>query len=362
MKNNGDMEWQKRSKSESENIKVSVLVAAYNVEKYIMKCLQSILEQTHKNIEIIVVDDCSHDSTAEICGSFEKKDSRVKVIHHTKNQRLPGVRNTGLDNATGDYIMFVDGDDWLAEDCVEYLLTLALNNKTDMAISKECFTTRDYRQVETDAVEIWDAEEATANFLFSRINIGAWNKIYKRDFIEKNHLRFKSLFTAEGFTFISDCSQRTDKIAVGKRKIYYYRLNNANSATTLPDIRQGLGALEALERIEKNLIIRTPKTMASIQNHRYQNMVWTLRIILETKQRDKYPQIYKECIQYIRKNGSQVARNNRRYFGDKGIRIMIKSMFPVVFAKYDIWKKNKAFDKDVRENARRDDNMDSAVD
>lgn len=162
MKNNGDMEWKKRGQKGYSDVKVSVLVAAYNVDKYIMQCLQSILKQTHKNIEIIVVDDCSQDSTVEICDSFEKQDSRVKVIHHSENQRLPGVRNTGLNNATGEYVVFVDGDDWLAEDCVEYLLTLALNNETEMAISRECFTTRDYTQIETDYVEIWDAEEATA--------------------------------------------------------------------------------------------------------------------------------------------------------------------------------------------------------
>lgn len=339
-------------KTDKESVKVSVLVAAYNVEKYIGKCLQSILKQTHRNIEVIVVDDCSKDSTGEICDSFGT-DSRLKVIHHEQNQRLPGVRNTGLDNATGEYIVFVDGDDWLAEDCVEYLLGLALENGTEMAISRECFTTRDYKQVEKEEVEIWDSEEATANFLFSRISIGAWNKIYKRDFIERNHLRFQPLFTAEGFTFISDCSQRIEKIAVGRKRVYYYRLNNAMSATTLPDIRQGFGALEALDNIEKNLIIRTPKVMASIQNHRYKNRVWTLQIILETNQIEKYRDAYKDCIKYIRKNGIKVATNNRKYFGDRGIRTMARSILPTAFARYEIRKKNKELDKDIQQDSTR---------
>ena len=238
---------------------ISIIVAIYNIDKYITKCIESLTAQSYKNIEIILVDDCSKDKSGIICDNFAKIDNRIKVFHHVTNRRQSAVRNTGLDNAKGEYVVFVDGDDWLAEDCVLYFYNLISKYSTDIAISCNNFTTRDLKQIEGDEVaEIWDSETATANFLYSRISIGVWNKIFKRDFIEKNRLRFKPLFTAEGFRFLSDCSQRTEKIAVGHRKVYYYRLNNANSATTLPDIRQGLNSLKTLNGIEQDLIIRTP--------------------------------------------------------------------------------------------------------
>lgn len=333
----------------SEKPKVSVLVAAYNVEKYLKKCVQSIIDQTYQNLEIILVDDCSKDATGKICDELAGKDSRIVSIHHKENQRLSGARNTGLENATGEYIVFVDGDDWLAADFVEYLYNLIVETKSDMAISCTNFTTRDKKQTEHDYIEIWSPEEATANFLYSRIPIGAWDKLYKRDFIEKNKLRFKpELFTAEGFRFISDCSQRANQIAVGHRRIYYYRLNNPKSATTLPDIRQGLGALYALDGIEKDLIIKTQNVLASIHHHRWLNNLYTLRIIMENKSYKEHSDVYKRCLKYIKKHGFEVAKECKTLKHRIGITVI--TVFPVFMSRYEIMKKNRAFRKDLYEN------------
>lgn len=324
--------------------KVSVIVAAFNVEKYIHKCLQSIITQTYKNLEIIVVDDCSKDNTGKICDELSEQDSRIYCIHHEVNKKLPEARNAGLNKATGEYIVFVDGDDWLATDFVEYLFGIITTTNSDMAISCTNFTTRDILQTKEDFIEIWSSETATANFLYSRIPIGAWNKIYKREFLEKFNLRFLPLFTAEGFRFISDCSQRANQVAVGHRRVYYYRLNNPNSATTLPDIRQGLGSLEALDGIEKDLILRTTDVLASIHHHRWINKFYTLRIIIENKSQKENKKIYKECLFYIHKNGLQVALESKS-FGHR-IKIIARTLFPVLFSKRDIRIKNNEFKKD----------------
>jgi glycosyltransferase involved in cell wall biosynthesis len=316
---------------------ISIIVAIYNVDKFITKCIKSVCSQTYQNLEIILVDDCSTDNSGKICDEFALIDKRIRVFHHTTNRRQSAVRNTGLDNANGEYIVFVDGDDWLADDCVEYFLKLITKYSADLAISYNNFTSRDFKQISEEYTEIWNNETATANFLYSRISIGVWNKIYKREFIEKNRLRFKPLFTAEGFRFLSDCSQRTEKIAVGRRKVYYYRLNNENSATTLPDIRQGLNSLKALNGIEHDLIIKTPLVLASIRHHRWINHFYTLMIIIETKSIEDYLSIYKNCISYIRHHGLRVAieSNNISY----GLRIILKTIFPVWVAKIAIKRK-----------------------
>lgn len=325
--------------------KVSILIAAYNVEKYIEQCILSVCNQRYRNIEIIVVNDCSNDSTGEICNRIALSDDRIKVIHHKKNMKLPATRNTGLDNATGEYIVFVDGDDWLAPDFVDYMLGLIISTESDMAISRTNFTTRDTRQIERDYTEIWDKNTSTANFLYSRIPIGAWDKIYSRKFIEENQLRFKPLFTAEGFRFISDCSQRANQVAVGNRRVYYYRLNNPNSATTLPDIRQGLGAIEAIDGIEKDLIIKSPFVMKSIRHHRWINYKYTLQIIIESKAEDKHCDIYTNCLRYIRKNGIRIFLDTS--MSKYKIKILLYTLFPVKMVQKDIDKKKREFQKDT---------------
>ena len=109
--------------------RVSIVVAVYNIEEYIYDCLKSIGRQTYPYLEIIVVDDGSKDNSGEICDSFAKKDNRVKVIHQL-NQGLSAARNTGIAQSTGQYIMFVDGDDKLPQNSVENLLLAILQNRS----------------------------------------------------------------------------------------------------------------------------------------------------------------------------------------------------------------------------------------
>ncbi len=98
---------------------ISILVAVYNAEKYLHKCLKSLLSQTLHNIEIICVDDASTDSSLSILNAYAKKDERIKVVHLSQNVGIAKARNAGLRISTGQYIAFVDSDDWLSEDACE---------------------------------------------------------------------------------------------------------------------------------------------------------------------------------------------------------------------------------------------------
>lgn len=115
----------------NEIYKVSIVVPVYNVEKYIRRCLDSLLKQSYKNLEIILIDDGSTDNSGIICDQYKTEDNRFKVIHQ-KNSGLSNARNTGLDNITGNLVMFVDSDDWIDEDCIEKCIKeFALNNKLE---------------------------------------------------------------------------------------------------------------------------------------------------------------------------------------------------------------------------------------
>lgn len=321
------------------NEKVSVIVAIYNVEKYIKKCIQSIMEQEYSNLEIILVDDCSTDASGTICDDYAKKDDRIVVIHHESNTRQSGVRNDGLDNATGDYIVFVDGDDWLAPDYVTYMLEVITQTQSDMAVNLVNFTTRDKKQVIKREPQIWSAEKATAELLFPHLTVGCWNKIYRRDFIENNKLRFHTeLFTAEGDRFINDAAQRANHVGVGYWKVYYYRLNNVGSATTRYDIRQSEGAIFAFEAIKKDLIIRTPYVMNALYQHIWLNHFWNLRQILALNLKSEKQEAYRKSLLYTKKHAFSVAKGEPSV--TKKIKYCLTGILPILAAK----SKNILFD------------------
>ena len=215
----------------NEMKKVSIIVAIYKSEKFLDKLIDSIIKQSYKNIEIILVDDGSPDNSGSICDYYATRDERIRVIHK-KNGGTCDARNTGLASATGDYIIIVDGDDWLAYDCVEYLMHLINETGSDMAFSDKVFTTRDQVQTKNDYIETWSPEDATAAILYPHMAIGPWNKIYSTELLRKNNITFSVPWFGEGLYFASTAAQHSNQVGVGHRKVYHYRLNNANSGLT----------------------------------------------------------------------------------------------------------------------------------
>ena len=113
--------------------KVSVIILVYNVEAYLKQCLDSVINQTLKDIEIILVDKESPDNCPKICDDYAKKDKRIKVIHQ-KNKGLSGARNTGMEFATGEYIAFIDSDDWIEKTMLQTLFSTAEKHNSDVAV------------------------------------------------------------------------------------------------------------------------------------------------------------------------------------------------------------------------------------
>ena len=115
-----------------ETSKISVIVPVYQVETYLPRCLDSILAQTHQHLEIILVDDGSQDHSGDICDAYASQDSRIIVLHQ-KNKGASAARNAGVALASGDWIGFVDGDDWIAPEMYAYLLEIAEQYRSDLA-------------------------------------------------------------------------------------------------------------------------------------------------------------------------------------------------------------------------------------
>ena len=175
-----------------ENEKVSLVVAIYKSEKFLPKLINSIINQTYKNLEIILVDDGSPDGSGKICDEYAEKDSRIKVIHE-ENSGACAARNNGMKIATGEWLVIIDGDDWLELDYVEYMLRLVHETNSEMGMSTEIFTTRDRKQIKKDKIECWTGEYTASRIILPYIAIGPWNKIYKLEMLRKNNLTLTSI-------------------------------------------------------------------------------------------------------------------------------------------------------------------------
>ena len=165
---------------------ISVIVPVYKVEPYLDRCVQSIVDQTYTNLEIILVDDGSPDRCPQMCDAWAKKDSRIRVIHK-ENGGLSDARNAGMAVATGEYIAFVDSDDWLACAFIEKLHTAISENNCDAAGCKLKVT---YGEKNEDnpgdgkILRIVDRVAAVSDLIDDRIRQVVWNKLYKRDLIQ----------------------------------------------------------------------------------------------------------------------------------------------------------------------------------
>lgn len=276
-----------------KNPKVSIVVPVYNVENYISKCLDSLLAQTYENIEILLINDGSQDNSRIIIDDYEKKDSRIKVIHK-KNEGVSFARNVGMSEATGDYICFVDSDDYVMKDYVKYLLKLIVDEKAEIALTTQMFGNFDLEQTPSPKVQTFTGKEATVKMLLYDIPIGVYSKIFKRDFLEKEGIHFnKELFIGEGFNFNIDAFQRANKVVIGNRRIYFYRRDNEMSATTKFSIKKWQNGLEAIQMIRRNLTINNKEIMKAwnFANWRTYSDVYDI-MVLASVQND-YPYFFK---------------------------------------------------------------------
>lgn len=247
---------------------VSVIIPAYNIEDYIGRCLDSIISQTYKNLEIIVVDDGSRDRTGEILDDYVKKDPRMKVVHK-KNGGVSSARNTGIDIAEGDYIGFVDGDDRIDPKLFETLVKLINEENADIA---HC----GYQMVFPDRVDyyyntgkrvIQTKEQGLKDLLAGEmIEPALYNKLYKRELFENVRLN-ESLKINEDLDANYRLFKKSQKSIYYDLPLYSYmiRKNSATGSNTV--IRKNEDSLKVLEQIKNDC--KSEKEIYSIAYRRY---------------------------------------------------------------------------------------------
>ncbi len=211
---------------------VSIVVPVYNVEQYLRQCVDSILVQSHHNLQVVLVDDGSTDSSGQLCDELAELDQRVVVIHQA-NRGLPAARNAGLDEATGDFVWFVDSDDWIEQRAVEVLLSAARSHSVD-GVRMGYF-----RATETETVQVQEQLDAQAldyspgsRELFIDIlqgQVGAYACLFflRRDVFDHVHFDEEVPFM-EDRAFVADLLLLNPSVMCVDQPLYYYRKNQAS--------------------------------------------------------------------------------------------------------------------------------------
>jgi len=214
----------------------SIIIPIYNVERYLLQCLESVLNQTYTNIEVILVNDGSTDNSGAICEEIKVNDSRVKVIH-TDNKGVSFARNLGINIATGDYILFVDSDDWLEKDAIEKISKVLNKRLYDLVFFNLV------KEIDNKLIPVYPFQDSRSliskneleNMLPQLIKQEVINspiKIYKTDVIKNNNIKFNTgISIAEDYLFNIECFLNADSLFIMKDILYHYMIRNNNSLT-----------------------------------------------------------------------------------------------------------------------------------
>lgn len=229
----------------NEQYKITIIVAVYNVEKYIQRCVDSLLQQTHHNIEIILVDDGSKDNSPEICDQYAQKDERVKLIHKL-NGGVSSARQAGLDAATGDFVIHADPDDYVDADMIETLLVEALATNADIV------TCDFYMNERVMKLHYMSSADLLKKLISVETICVCWNSMVRRDFIVKHHVSFTPswLCMSEDFLFICRLLVAGAKAVHLQRPFYHYWVSNNDSLTNKKSEKKLRSIMRVIDEME----------------------------------------------------------------------------------------------------------------
>jgi len=222
---------------------VSIIIPVYNAEKYLHRCLDSVLSQTYTNFEAILVDDGSPDRSGEICDEYAQKDSRIRVIHK-KNGGVASSRQCGLDNARGEYIIYVDPDDWVEPDMLATMYGKAKEENADLVFADYYWETVDniiYHHEKPKDISHWTLLEAILN---QSITGATWTKLIRRSLFEKYNIRFPAINCTEDTHTISQLLVHDIKLAHIPIAFYHY-ITYINPNSLLKTVKEYRERLEA---------------------------------------------------------------------------------------------------------------------
>jgi glycosyltransferase involved in cell wall biosynthesis len=291
--------------------RISIIVPVYNVERYLSKCIESILAQTFKDFELILVDDGSPDKCPELCDSYAQRDRRIRVIHKA-NGGLSDARNAGVKEAKGEYIGFVDSDDYIMPEMYQKLYELITVNKADMAACDvyNCYGNKKVPQTLVESEIICNGKEAFRHMLegHGTINIWVCCKLYKSSII--NQVAFIYGKRYEDVFFMVDSIPYIKKVAATTKPLYCY-VHREDSITGECFKSEDINIIEAYERCLNMIDKEYPDLRPQGEFRYYWAHFYTLDKMLSCEKYKDIPQ-YKDVLYCLKKNSRIIIKN--KYF------------------------------------------------
>lgn len=300
----------------NNKIDISVIVPIYNTEKYLKKCIDSLINQTKKNIEFILVNDGSTDNSEKIINSYD--DKRIKY-YKNKNQGIGKTRNFGIGKSSGEYLMFIDSDDYISNDCCEKLYKEIKNESADIVVA-------DYYKDIDGKIEYFKLNDFKASSvdkdpsLIYKINTGPCNKIYKKSLVIDCEAKFSEKYKYEDTVFVMKCVRHAKKICKINEAYSYYCIHG-KSETTIRDER----VFDILE------VVKIVRSYYDDQKYKNSLDIFTVDIITNYTIQQRYQKNKKirnkfidACFDYMKENIENYK--NKKYYQNKGyIRRKIES-------------------------------------
>lgn len=260
--------------------KISIIVPVYNNEKYLERCILSLINQTYRNLEIILINDGSTDNSKIICEKYLKRDKRIVLINQ-KNSGVSAARNKGIEVATGEWIGFVDSDDWVKTDMYESLYRAAIDNNADISICGY-IRTKKVCEVNEDNNNIIVLDDKLALVYLiedkEKYATAVWNKLYKKNILE-NIIFNMNIKYGEDLLFNFNILINNKKNVVFNKDIKYYYFSNIDSATALKSFNKAIFTeLDVYEIMLKEIMKKNYKFLEQIVCIKYQEAI--LRILL----------------------------------------------------------------------------------
>lgn len=279
--------------------KISIIVPVYNVSKYIRKCLDTIINQTYTNLEIILIDDGSTDDSGNICDEYAKRDKRIKVIHK-ENEGLSIARNTGIKNATGKYIGFIDSDDWIDLDMYNRLYNNLKNENAEISCCNRLlvYSNKQKEYGTSSYYEVMNSERAIELMCtYGYIGVSVYTKLFEKKLFDG--IEFPNGKKSEDVFIIYKLLDKASVIVYDATPLYYYR-QREGSITSAKNINLDIidASKEMMDFVEK----KYPDIKSVVENNYVYSIIGVYDTILKSKEKGtKIDELKKFIVAEVRK-------------------------------------------------------------
>lgn len=322
---------------------ISIIIPVYRVEKWLKKCVNSVIRQTYKNLEIILVDDGSPDKCPQICDKLAKKDSRINVIHK-ENGGVSSARNAGIDASTGEYICFIDSDDWIDKNFIMNAYNDAISNGAQIVISNITIVSRRgerlYKTVNQTQRIDFNSEETLFAALQEELSLGgAVPKLYESSLIKDNNIKFDSKVKfGEDVLFLLKCFEFCDAVYLNTNTGYFYNRLVFDSAV-LKFYSEICDWVELLTKAREALVAKKGNDFLYGDSYVIKSALidfsFLVRYIVNNKSKEEaitqFEKAYSIFEKYVDKNSVEANDAEHRYCDEHIIELCYKKDFSSLY-------------------------------